>query len=95
MFGEVHLPILTKNGLDIRGGRFYSPAGFENAQAIKRPLLSIPYCFNFPPFTLFGILTTEPSMERRTAARASEDGGDREGDARRTSGYKADHESVA
>ena len=47
IFGEVHLPILTKNGLDIRGGRFYSPAGFENVQAIKRPLLSVPYLFNF------------------------------------------------
>ncbi len=64
IYGEVHLPVLTKNGLDIRGGRFYSPAGFENVQAIKRPLLSVPYLFNFTPFTLFGASATLHVNER-------------------------------
>jgi len=58
IYAEVHLPLFTKNGFDIRGGRFYSPAGFENVQAIKRPLLSVPYLFNFTPFTLVGVFTT-------------------------------------
>lgn len=77
MFAEVHLPILTKNGLDIRGGRFYSPAGFENAQAIKRPLLSIPYCFNYTPFTLFGVLTTLHVNERINIYNGAVNGWDR------------------
>lgn len=64
MFAEVHLPVLTKNGLDIKGGRFYSPAGFENVQPIKRPLLSVPYLFNFTPFTLFGMMATLHLSER-------------------------------
>ncbi len=77
MFAEVHLPILTKNGFDIRGGRFYSPAGFENVQAIKRPLLSVPYCFNFTPFTLFGVLTTLHVNERINIYNGAVNGWDR------------------
>jgi Putative beta-barrel porin-2, OmpL-like. bbp2 len=77
MFAEVHLPILTKNGLDIRGGRFYSPAGFENVQAIKRPLLSVPYLFNYTPFTLFGVLTTLHINERINFYNGAVNGWDR------------------
>ena len=77
MFAEVHLPILTKNGLDIRGGRFYSPAGFENVQAIKRPLLSVPYLFNYTPFTLFGVLTTLHLNERINIYNGAVNGWDR------------------
>ncbi len=28
-YGEVHLPVLTKGGVDVRGGRFYTLAGYE------------------------------------------------------------------
>jgi len=77
IFGEVHLPILTKNGFDIRGGRFYSPAGFENVQAVKRPLLSIPYLFNYTPFTLFGVLTTLHLNERTNIFNGAVNGWDR------------------
>ncbi|MHB1555884.1 MAG: outer membrane beta-barrel protein [Isosphaeraceae bacterium] len=54
IYGEVHLPILTPLGLDIRAGRFYSLTGFESPQAIARPLLSVPYSMNYTPFTFFG-----------------------------------------
>ncbi len=54
MYLDMHLPILTKLGLDLRGGRFYDPAGFESVMAIKRPLLSAPYIFSFTPFTFLG-----------------------------------------
>ena len=77
MYAEVHLPILTKNGFDIRGGRFFSPAGFENVQAIKRPLLSVPYLFNFTPFTLFGVLTTLHVNERINIYNGAVNGWDR------------------
>ena len=77
MYSEVHLPILTKNGLDIRGGRFYSPAGFENVQAIKRPLLSVPYLFNYTPFTLFGLLATLHLNERTNLYSGAVNGWDR------------------
>jgi hypothetical protein len=77
MFAEIHLPILTRNGLDIRGGRFYSPAGFENVQAIKRPLLSVPYLFNYTPFTLFGVLATLHLSERVNLYSGAVNGWDR------------------
>ena len=77
IFGEVHLPILTKNGLDIRGGRFYSPAGFENVQAVKRPLLSAPYLFSYTPFTFVGVLTTLHVNERLNLYNGAVNGWDR------------------
>jgi hypothetical protein len=42
IYADLHLPILTDLGLDIRGGRFYDPAGYESVKAVKRPLLSAP-----------------------------------------------------
>jgi len=77
IYAEVHLPILTKNGFDIRGGRFFSPAGFENVQAVKRPLLSVPYLFNYTPFTLFGFLTTLHVTERFNIYNGAVNGWDR------------------
>ena len=77
MYAEVHLPVLTKNGLDIRGGRFYSIAGFENVQAVKRPLLSVPYLFNYTPFTLFGVLSTLHVNERLNVYGGAVNGWDR------------------
>ena len=58
IYGEVHLPILTPGGLDIMGGRFYSPAGFAGVPAISRPFITVPYTMNFTPFTFFGALGT-------------------------------------
>jgi len=67
IYGEVHLPILTRQGLDVRGGRWYSPSGFEGVQAIRRPLLSVPYTLNFTPFTFFGVLGTLHLLEENRA----------------------------
>jgi hypothetical protein len=64
MFGEVHLPILTPLGLDVKGGRFYSVLGFESPMATARPLLSVPYSLNFTPFTFFGMMATLHLHER-------------------------------
>ena len=64
MYGSIHLPILTPLGMDVIGGRFYSPAGFESVMPVKRPLLSVPYLFNFTPFTLFGTETILHLNER-------------------------------
>lgn len=59
VYGEVHLPWFTEGGLDIKGGRFYTLAGYEQVPAIARPLLSVPYMFVFgQPFTHVGALTT-------------------------------------
>ncbi len=59
LYGEVHLPILTEGGLDVKAGRFYTIAGYEQVPAIARPLLSTPYMFNYgQPFTHTGVLTT-------------------------------------
>jgi hypothetical protein len=67
IYAEVHLPYLTQWGVDLRGGRWYSPAGFEGVQAIKRPLLSVPYTLNFTPFTFFGLLGTLHLKEENRA----------------------------
>jgi Putative beta-barrel porin-2, OmpL-like. bbp2 len=59
LFGEVHLPFLTKGGIDVKGGRWYTLAGYEVVPATGRPLLSVPYMFNYgQPFTHTGVLTT-------------------------------------
>ena len=57
-FGEIHLPLFTPYGFDIRGGRFYDPAGFESVPALKRPLLSSALAFTYTPFTYTGVQTT-------------------------------------
>ena len=51
IYGEMHLPFLTEKGIDIKGGRFYSPAGYESPMAIYRPGLSVPNIFNYTVFT--------------------------------------------
>jgi hypothetical protein len=58
IYGEIHLPILTPGGLDIKGGRFYSPAGYSAVPAISRPFITVPYSMEFTPFTFFGALGT-------------------------------------
>jgi Putative beta-barrel porin-2, OmpL-like. bbp2 len=59
LYGEAHLPILTPGGLDVKGGLWYSLAGYEQVPAIARPLLSVPYMFNYgQPFRHVGVVTT-------------------------------------
>jgi hypothetical protein len=58
-YGEVHLPFLTKGGIDVKAGRWYTIAGYEVVPAVGRPLLSVPYMFNYgQPFTHMGVITT-------------------------------------
>src|SRR5262249_6023975 len=77
IFAEVHLPILTPRGLDIRAGRFFSLTGFESPQAIARPLLSVPYSMNFTPFTFFGPYAKLNVHERLSVFGGTIDGFDR------------------
>lgn len=59
LYGEAHFPILTEGGIDVKGGKFYSIVGYEQVPAVSRPLLSVPYMFNYgQPFTHVGVLTT-------------------------------------
>jgi hypothetical protein len=59
IYGEVHLPWLTKGGIDVKMGRFYTILGYEVVPAVGRPLLSVPYMFNYgQPFTHLGGLST-------------------------------------
>jgi hypothetical protein len=78
MYVEAHLPILTEGGLDIKGGRFYTIAGYEVVPAIGRPLLSVPYMFNYgQPFTHFGALTTLHLTDRINLYNGAINGWDR------------------
>ena len=64
IYGEIHLPFLTQNGIDVKGGRFYSPFGFESPMAIYRPSLSVSNIFNYTVFTYFGALATAHVSDR-------------------------------
>lgn len=66
VYAEVHLPpVLSKGGTDIRGGRFYTILGYEVVPATGRPLLSVPYMFNYgQPFTHVGALATTHVTDR-------------------------------
>lgn len=58
-YGEVHLPWLTEGGIDVKGGRFFTLVGYEDAAAPGRPLNSATYSFGYgQPFTHFGVMTT-------------------------------------
>ncbi|WP_148594018.1 outer membrane beta-barrel protein [Aquisphaera giovannonii] len=78
LYGEVHLPILTKGGLDIKGGRWYTIAGYEVVPAVGRPLLSVPYMFNYgQPFTHVGMLSTLHLTEKINLYNGTINGWDR------------------
>ena len=77
IYANVHLPILTKGGLDIKGGRFYSIAGYESVLATNRPLLSWPYLLTYTPFTFFGVLTTLHLTDRIDIYNGAVNGPDR------------------
>jgi hypothetical protein len=58
-YGEMHLPIITEGGVDVKFGRWYTLHGYEVVPAIGRPLLSVPYMFTYgQPFTHWGLMTT-------------------------------------
>jgi len=78
VYGEVHLPILTKGGLDVKGGRFYTILGYEVVPATGRPLLSVPYMFNYgQPFTHLGVISTLHVTDRINWINATVNGYDR------------------
>jgi hypothetical protein len=77
IYGEIHLPILTPGGLDIKGGRFYSPAGYSAVPAISRPFISVPYSLNDTPFTFFGVLATLHLTDRINVYSGTTNGWDR------------------
>ncbi len=78
IYGEVHLPWLTKGGIDVKGGRFYTILGYEVVPAIGRPLLSVPYMFNYgQPFTHLGMLSTLHLTDRINIYNGTVNGYDR------------------
>ena len=85
---EVHLPWFTEGGLDIKGGRFYTIAGYEVVPATGRPLLSVPYMFNYgQPFTHSGMLSTLHLTKNINIYNGAINGWDRQFDSRYTWGY--------
>lgn len=78
LYGEAHFPILTEGGIDVKGGKFYSIVGYEQVPAVSRPLLSVPYMFNYgQPFTHVGVLTTLHLTSRVNLYNGSINGWDR------------------
>jgi hypothetical protein len=77
VFGEVHLPILTPRGLDLRAGRFYSLTGFESAMAVSRPLMSMQWALPYTPFTFFGAIGSLHLSDRLNLVLGTVDGYDR------------------
>ena len=78
LYGEVHLPILTPRGLDVKGGRWYTISGYEVVPAADRTLLSLPYSFTYgQPFTHVGVLTTLHLTDKLDLYNGSINGWDR------------------
>jgi hypothetical protein len=87
-FGEVHLPWLTEDGIDVKGGRFFSLGGYEDALAPGRPLNSTGYVFSYAqPFTHFGVMTTWHVTDRLNWFNGAVNGWDRWINARYRWGY--------
>ncbi len=78
-YAEVHLPpVISKGGTDIKGGRFYTILGYEVVPATGRPLLSVPYMFNYgQPFTHVGALATTHVTDRINLYNGTVNGWDR------------------
>ncbi|WZP00615.1 outer membrane beta-barrel protein [Isosphaeraceae bacterium EP7] len=79
-YAEVHIPdnVFGTKGLDIKGGRFYTLAGYEVVPATGRPLLSVPYMFNYgQPFTHFGMVSTWHVNDRLNIYNGAINGWDR------------------
>ena len=55
----LHLPFLTEGGIDIKGGMYSTPLGYETIDPSTNPFYSHSYIFNFGlPFKHTGVLTT-------------------------------------
>jgi len=77
-YGEAHLPWLTEGGLDLKAGRFFSLAGYEDAYAPGRPLNSGGYLFGYAqPFTQMGVMTTWHVADRLNLFNGAVAGADR------------------
>jgi putative OmpL-like beta-barrel porin-2 len=88
LYGEAHLPVLTPGGLDVKAGLWYTLAGYEQVPAISRPLLSVPYMFNYgQPFRHVGVVTTLHLTPRINLYNGSINGWDRWIDERYIWGY--------
>ena len=87
-YGEVHLPFLTEGGIDVKAGRFYTILGYEQVPAISRPVISVPYMFNYgQPFTHLGVLTTTHVTDKLNCYNGTVNGWDRGFDSRYEMGY--------
>lgn len=87
-YGEFHLPWLTPGGVDLKVGRFFSLAGYEDAYAPGRPLNSGGYLFGYSqPFTLVGAMTTWHVTDRLNLFNGLVNGWDRWLNARERWGY--------
>ena len=85
---EAHLPIVTEGGIDVKVGRFYTLAGYEVVPATGRPLLSVPYMFNYgQPFTHSGVLTTWHYNKNINIYNAAINGWDRQFNGKYVWGY--------
>jgi hypothetical protein len=77
-YGEIHLPVLTPGGLDVKAGRWYSIVGYEVVPAADRTLFSVPYSFDYgQPFTHVGVLTTLHLTDRVDLYNGTVNGWDR------------------
>lgn len=53
----VHMPVLTEGGIDVKGGIYTTPLGFETIDPSTNPFYSHSYIFNFGlPFKHTGVL---------------------------------------
>ena len=85
---EAHLPVFTEGGVDVKVGRFYTLAGYEVVPATGRPLLSVPYMFNYgQPFTHSGVLTTWHYNKNINIYNAAINGWDRQFNSKYVWGY--------
>jgi hypothetical protein len=59
LYGNVHAPVLTKGGIDVKAGMFVTLMGAEVIPATGNPLYSHSYMFNFGiPFKHTGVMVT-------------------------------------
>jgi hypothetical protein len=77
VYGTLHVGLGGGRTFDVKGGRFYSPAGYEGVMATQRPLLSVANALNFTPFTFFGVQTTLRLSDRLELYNGAVNGWDR------------------
>jgi hypothetical protein len=65
LYGNIHIPYLTPNGLDVKAGQFVTLMGAEVISAPGNPFYSHSYIFNFGiPFKHTGFLVTAHVTEQ-------------------------------